>query len=88
MLTILGNNASGLSTVQKRAAEFRRRNKSCKHPRSGCPATAERAIDRVYVLMYVSRLTINQIAKVINIFLERARNILHVELGMPKVSTR
>ena len=92
MVATLGDNAPTLSTVKKRAAEFKRGRESLENdPRSGRPASAttQENIDRVHhMVMDDKRLTVNQIADAIAISRERVENILHQELDMSKVSAR
>ena len=92
MVDILGDDAPGLSTMQKRAAEFKRGRKSIKNdPRSGWPATNTNTevIYRVHQIMMGDRqLTIRHMAKEVGISRERVENILHKELGISKVFAR
>ena len=92
MADTFGDNAPGLSTMQKWAVEFKRGRKSLEDdPRSGRPATATtpEVIDCVHqIVMGDRRLTISHIAKEVGISHERVENILYKELGISKVSAR
>ena len=86
MVDTLGDDAPGLSTMQKWAAEFKRGPKSLEDdPRSGRPATATtpEVIDRVnQIVIGDRRLTISHMTKEVGISHERVENILHKELGI------
>ena len=90
MFDNLGDNAPGLSTMQKRAEEFKRGQKSLEdNPRSGRPATVttQEVIDRVHqIVMGDRRLTISHMTEEVGISRERVENILYKILGMSKVS--
>ena len=92
MVATLGDFAPALSTVKKWAAEFKRSRESLEDdPRSGrsSTATTQQNIDRIHQMVIDDRcLTVNHIAYVMSISLERVENILHKELGMSMVSNR
>lgn len=92
MVTTLVYAVPALSTVQKWAAEFRRRRESLENDSmSGRPATAttEVNINRVYNLVLDDKqLAINDKANDICISQERVDNILHNKHSMAKVSAR
>lgn len=77
----LGNETPGLSTVHKRATEFRSRMEDIEDcPRSGRPVTTTTAenIDRVdHIVIDDRRFIINQISDAISISRDNAENILH-----------
>ena len=89
MVNTLRDDALGLSTVQKWAAEFKRRRKSLQDdPRFRQPATATtpEIIDHVHqIVMGERQLTTSDIAKEVDISREQVENILHKKLGMFKV---
>lgn len=80
------------STIVKWAAEWKRGTRSVQDaPRSGRPADA-RTTDKVaHVKKLIEndcRLTIEQISKIIKISYGTVQSILHVDLGLSKLSAR
>ena len=88
MVDTLGDDAPGLSTMQKWAAERKKGRKSHEDdPRSGRPATTTtpKVIDRVHqTVMGDRRLTISHMAKEVSISHERVENILQKNLAHAK----
>ena len=84
IVSTLGDDAPALSTVKKRAVEFKRGRENLEEdPRSGRPSTATTPenIDRIYqMVMNDKQFTISHLANIISISRERVENIFHNEL--------
>ena len=82
--------AAVLSTVKKRAAQFKRGRESLENDsRSGRPsmATTQKNIDCIYQMVKDDkRSTVNHIANAMSISSEQVENILHKVLGMSIIS--
>ena len=88
IVSIFGDDALALSTVKKRAAEFKRGRESLEDdPKSGRPSTAttQENIDRIHqMVMNDRRLTISHLANVISISRKRVEKFSTMNLARQK----